>query len=170
MERDAFISDCGEYRYWLSRRWGGLCGGRVPFVFVMLNPSTADHEVDDPTIRRCIAFAKRENAHGLMVMNLFALRATDPKALFSHRDPVGPDNDCEIKRLLGDGYATVVCAWGANSFARSRSRDFIESMNGRQMFCLGTTKTGEPRHPLYVKGDQPLVPFPPAPPTITKGE
>lgn len=160
MERRAKISECGQYRYWLSRRWGELRAGRPPIVFVMLNPSTADHEIDDPTIRRCISFAKREMAHGLMVMNLFALRATDPMALRTHPDPVGPENDDEIRRLLGDGYATVVCAWGAHSVAATRAEAFVRLTAGRSMYCLGMTKHGDPRHPLYVRRDQPLVPFP----------
>lgn len=159
MKSDAAISGCGQYRYWLSRVWTAQTLVQ-PMVFVMLNPSTADATIDDPTIRRCVGFAKRELAGGLVVMNLFALRATDPSALRRAVDPVGPENDEYIKRLLGDGYATVVCAWGSDPFARTRASEFLRLMDGRPLHCLGITKNGSPKHPLYVRGDHPLLQFP----------
>jgi len=158
--KGALLSSCGKYRYWLSRQWSNLIAmHEPPLVFVMLNPSIADHEVDDPTIRRCMGFAKREDARGMMVLNLFAARATDPKELTAMEDPIGPHNDSEIQRLLGDGYATVICAWGANKFAKKRASEFLENMAHRSLYCLGVTKDGSPRHPLYVPTDQPLEPY-----------
>lgn len=160
METGANISACGQYRYFLWRKWGEMRAGCPPVVFVMLNPSTADETQDDPTIRRCVGFAKREMAQAVFVMNLFAFRSTDPKQLAVCADPVGPENDAEMSRLLKDGHATVICAWGAAPVAKERAKQFLDLMAGRQMYCLGTTKSGAPRHPLYVPADQPLVPFP----------
>lgn len=154
----ATISACGQYRYWLERKWGKA----APQVFVMLNPSTADADADDQTIRRCIGFAKREDAGGLIVVNLFGLRSTDPKALISHADAIGPDNAENIGLALLSAAISgrpVICAWGAHSFATTqagrlprRASDF-----GAELTCLGATKEGHPRHPLYVRGDAPLI-------------
>src|SRR5262249_14212908 len=94
VRRAAVISDCGRYRYSLTRRWGDAAEPRA--LFVMLNPSTADAEQDDPTIRRCIGFAKAWGMGSLEVVNLYALRATDPAALLSAPDPIGPKNDTMI--------------------------------------------------------------------------
>lgn len=149
----AIISDDKKYRYVLNRnipsvlRWVRRC------VFIMLNPSTADAQNDDPTIRRCIAFAKREGCTQLSVVNLFALRATDPKELLNHNDPVGPENFkyliLEIERA-----DIVIAAWGSHRMADCSLARELSKLDGIQ--CLGKTKTGKPRHPLYVKSDQPL--------------
>jgi hypothetical protein len=155
---DAVLSACGAYRYTLSRRWGA----GEPLRFVMLNPSTADASVDDPTIRRCIGFARRDGFPALVVLNLYAYRTTDPKALLTCVDPVGPDSKaylwshlflaCEIK-------APVVAAWGINA-KPGRVAEVLDLVRGVDWRCLGTTKDGHPRHPLYVRSDQPLVPLP----------
>lgn len=157
----AEISPCGQYRYTLDRpRLDGFPdAGRA--VFCMLNPSTADATVDDPTIRRCRGFAERWGCNGITVVNLYALRSTEPRALWEHPDPVGPENDFRLGRIArqcGD----VVCAWGAAA-REDRVRQVVEIFrNARaRLFCLGTTKDGHPRHPLYVRGDQPLVPWEP---------
>jgi hypothetical protein len=152
---DAVISECGGYRYSLSRRWGSGPALRV----VMLNPSTADATVDDPTIRRCIGFARREGFAALTVLNLYAYRATDPKALLTCPDPVGPDNNAWLAAHL-QGSASVLAAWGANA-RPERVQRVLSLVRGVDWRCLGTTKQGHPRHPLYVRGDQPLVPFAP---------
>lgn len=159
----ATLSDDGLYRYDLTRRWrdGDL------MLWIMLNPSTADASEDDPTIRRCINFAKREDAAGIVVVNLFALRATDPAELLAADNPIGPNNLHTIRAwLASDDVALAVAAWGAWGLnipvARRRARPFIELMAQdaeRALFCLGLTKYGAPRHPLYVKADQPLVDF-----------
>jgi hypothetical protein len=120
----------------------------------MLNPSTADAEVDDPTIRRCMSFARREGAGGIEVLNLFALRATDPGKLRDAPDPIGPDNDQWIREVLHP-HSRVVAAWGING--RYLGRDFAVLRNlresGIRIVCLGD----KPKHPLYIKGDQPFV-------------
>jgi hypothetical protein len=146
----AGISDCGKYRYWLTRVWDDS----LPVVvFVMLNPSTADASIDDPTIRRCIAFAKLWSYGGLTVVNLYAWRATDPSELPKAVDPVGPQNDTAIKVAV-EG-RDVVCAWGAH-MPRSRRPSVVMGIltaNARSVACLGCTSSGRPRHPLYLKAD-----------------
>lgn len=158
----AKISACGRYRYWLTRECG-VPKPRTPQVmFVMLNPSTADSTTDDPTIRRCRGFAQSWGADGLIVANLYALRSTDPKALWASHDPVGLWNDHHLKELLGAATrGHVVCAWGANA-KPERVAEFIELANRSncRLWCLGVTKSGAPRHPLYIKKGQPLVPYP----------
>ena len=150
MKSTATLSECGRYRYRLTRRWGA--GGNA--VFVMLNPSTADADVDDPTIRRCIGFARDWNQGGLIVVNLYAYRATKPADLWKATDPVGPDNN----RILSETFAEanvnsdpVIAAWGANAkpyrvfqVADRASRERID------LEALGVTKDGAPRHPLYM--------------------
>jgi hypothetical protein len=115
MKRSAYISPCGAYRYSLSREWapGPAC------TFIMLNPSTADADIDDPTIRRCIGFAKAWGFGGLAVVNLFAFRATSPKDMQSAAEPVGPANDAAIAD--GVGLSTIaVAAWGVHGTYRGR--------------------------------------------------
>lgn len=152
----AVISDCGKYRYVLKRSLGSVLRWYKPMLFIMLNPSTADAMTDDPTIRKCMGFAKREGMTHITVVNLFALRSTFPKQLKLADDPVGPLNDQyldeEIKR-----HAVVVAAWGAHQFALGRA---LKVYREHQPFmCLGTTKHGCPRHPLYVGYKSELQPF-----------
>lgn len=158
----------GEYRWWLERDWSqpGTERGAIDLLaFVMLNPSTADGEVDDATIRRCVGFAKREGAWRMDVFNLFALRSTDPAALLTHPDPIGIAND-ELLRSVSQygGHFKTVVAWGAHKMVTpERVTILTESAAaaGTTLWCLGTTKSGAPRHPLYVKADTPLVPWEP---------
>ncbi|KOF00671.1 hypothetical protein W7K_02885 [Stenotrophomonas geniculata N1] len=154
----AVISDCGNYRYLLTRPTQVVRPERGTALFLMLNPSTADADVDDPTIRRCRGFAKAWGCNGLTVANLFALRSTDPALLLSHAAPIGPLNDGWLRKLASE-YGDVVCAWGAHSMAVGRSIVVAQLLRqaGARLWCLGTTKQGFPRHPLYVRGDQPLV-------------
>ena len=151
--RTATISDCGQYRYDLGRRWAP--GPRL--LWVMLNPSTADAMEDDPTIRRCIGFSKRDGYGSLIVVNLYAYRATNPKALLTADDPEGPDNWWHIQRAVRSSDA-VVYAWGATTMPSDRHLWHGGALIPSPL-CLGHTKAGHPRHPLYVKGDQPFVPF-----------
>lgn len=154
----ALISSCGTYRYTLHRHIPCMLRWLRPCLFVMLNPSRADATIDDPTIKRCIGFAKAWSCTSLTVVNLFALRATDPEALAAHADPVGPENDRYVREQLeAHRLGVVVAAWGSHAFARTRAREFCASVTGLQ--CLGITKDGSPRHPLYVRSDQPLQPY-----------
>jgi hypothetical protein len=166
----ASFSPCERYRYTLTRTWPdslGVHGSEPLLPFVMLNPSVADAMQDDRTIARCQGFARREGYGGIMVLNLYAFRATYPKDLWVIEDPVGPDNDRVLDTTLQfavtDG-TPVVCAWGSNAKA-DRVRSFME-MAARYghperplLYALGVTKAGAPRHPLYLRGDAPLVPW-----------
>ena len=145
----AWFSPCGTYRYGLRRVWGPYKETGWLCAFVMLNPSTADENVDDPTIRRCIGFAKAWGFSGLHVANLFALRSTDPKALRKHRDPVGPANDSMIRGLASD-CDDVICAWGAHGKLNGRAERVLTLLRGMRVSHLGLTKAGQPRHPLYL--------------------
>jgi hypothetical protein len=143
----AFID--GPYRYTLWRLWDD----RPHVVFIMLNPSTADAQADDPTIRRCMGFARLWGYGGICVVNLFAYRSTDPRALATVLDPVGPRNDEQIDSTIG-GADLIVAAWGAHGTIGARSavvRALVEKH--RPLHHLGLTKNGSPRHPLYLRGD-----------------
>lgn len=157
----AVISDCGSYRYLLRRDLGLLSESDTEAVFVMLNPSTADASVDDPTIRRCMGFARSWGHAGLIVINLYAFRSTDPKALRKHPgDVVGPENDEWIRKVLEER-SSAICAWGNNA-DRERVDRFLEIANsvGATLSCLDTTKQGQPKHPLYLSKTASLRPFP----------
>lgn len=155
----ALISDCKQYRYWLTRRIETMFPEKEPVLFVMLNPSTADDRSDDPTIRRCIGFAETWGCDRLTVANLYAYRATNPRILRSASDPIGPLNDSWLKSLASD-HKDVVCAWGATA-QEDRVRNFCLMMReiGVKLWCLGTTKSGAPRHPLYLKSNLSMVPW-----------
>lgn len=154
LESTATISACGLYRYDLRRRWDL---SSWPALFVMLNPSTADGARDDPTIRRCVGFARSMGCGGLVVVNLFAWRAKDPDELRSAADPVGPDNDDVILRYA-KRCSPVVAAWGAvvatanRPVLRERSIRVLQLLAaaGVDVYHLGITKDGHPRHPLYL--------------------
>ena len=163
MEGGALFSQDHIYRWHLWRRWGA--DSVAALSVIMLNPSTADEEKDDPTIRRVIGFAKREGYGGVYIANLFALRATDPAELARHPDPIGLElNNQVMWGLASDTYGSpVLAAWGAEPFAEPRAREVVATFKGRrQLVCLGSTKSGAPKHPLYLRGDTPFQPFAPA--------
>lgn len=154
----ARFSDCGAYRYDLVRAWGP----EPKVLWIMLNPSTAAADVDDPTVRRTQTFARAWGYGGVVVCNLFALRSTDPRALYAHPDPEGPENDRTLTRwatsvLIG----RTVVAWGVHGALDDRGARVAQLLAnvGVDQWCLGTTKAGHPRHPLYVKGGTILRPF-----------
>lgn len=157
MVRGAFVSGDGQYRYRLMRKWGPgpTC------LFIMLNPSTADANMDDPTIRRCISFSRREGCGSLEVLNLFALRATSPRVLAVHPQPHGPHEAAVARTTIEMIDGPVVCAWGADPMARGAFQYMLDLIraSGRVPMCLGLTKSGAPRHPLYLPADAALVPF-----------
>lgn len=159
MLTDAYISEDGIYRYNLVRDWGD--DQDLAMLFVMLNPSTADAVVDDPTIRRCIGFAEREGCGYMEVVNLFAFRATEPADMKVASDPIGPENNAVIRAALTDA-DIVVCAWGAHGGFLDRDTEVIDIIlsSGHTPYALGLTKDGKPRHPLYLKKDAPLVEVP----------
>jgi hypothetical protein len=164
IEKRAVISACGAFRYELQRFWVAPGQNYRPAVFVMLNPSVADAEIDDPTIRRCMGFARREGLNGVHVVNLFAYRATKPEELKKVPDPVGPANDEHLRavfRAAAYNALPVVAAWGVHGALQARNdrvRQMAQNL-GVTLSCLGTSKAGHPKHPLYIAGDQPLVEY-----------
>jgi hypothetical protein len=156
-EASAVFSEDMTYRYKLTRTWG-TSGTHA--VWVMLNPSTADARQDDPTIRRCTAFTKAWGLDGLVVVNLFALRATDPVELLGHPAPVGEANDRFIRDAVHP-WSVVVAAWGTHKIAAARARAVLGILTAQTdaVGCLGVTKDGRPRHPLYVPATHALERF-----------
>lgn len=145
------------YRYALWRIWNPAA---PRFIVIGLNPSTATEEKNDPTIKRCIAFAQRERCGGYIMLNLFALRSTDPKALYGADDPIGPANDTIIDALVAAGGRTVA-AWGRHGVLLNR--DLAVRRRVRGLECFAINKDGTPGHPLYLPGMTPLSHY--APPT-----
>lgn len=143
MERSAVIDTSGMYRYSLGRRWAA---GEV-VTWIMLNPSTADGNTDDPTIRRCVGFSHDWGFGAMVVVNLYAYRATSPWSLLEAHDPIGPEHHHYFLRALQCA-SRVVVAWGAHEAATFRHVRPLLAY--RPLLCLGTTKRGAPRHPLYV--------------------
>jgi hypothetical protein len=163
LRRSAVISDDGRYRYELRRAWDISA---PPFVLGMLNPSTADAEIDDPTIIRGMSRAQRLGCGSLIVWNLGAGRATDPADWKAMPDPIGPENWSWVRNALEECEArsgTAVVAWGAHgSFLDLDKRALaIAEAVGVTLHCLGRTAAGQPRHPLYIRNDQPLEPYRP---------
>ena len=161
----AILSSDGRYRYMLRRHLPhDLIEGpnmTDTVAFVMLNPSTADAAKDDPTIRKCLGFAKRWGFGAIMVANLFAYRATDPDDMIDAHsagiDITGSQNHVHVEQVLRTA-TLVVAAWGGNAARLPDGlRPIVERSPGLQ--CLGRTKGGHPTHPLYVPYDKKLEPF-----------
>lgn len=151
MIRDARID--GPYRYWLHRLWRrelGCCG------FILLNPSKADAKIDDPTLRRCIGFAKRWGFGAITVVNLFALRATNPCQLWEVDDPVGPKTNHYLLREVM-GCDRLVVGWGARGRLHNRDKQVLRLLKGYELWCFGENKDGTPVHPLYQPWARKLV-------------
>ena len=155
--RAADISESGKYRYSLERRWEGANDISRFVLWVMLNPSTADGLVDDPTIRRCIDFTQRLGMNRMIVVNLYPYRSTDPKLLrdLTPEERYG-DNGIVLRRWMRDPTPKIiVAAWGSNRI------DAVPiPLLGRMLFSFGRTTKGEPRHPLYLRADTQLEPCP----------
>ncbi len=154
--RRAYISECEKYRYQLYRRWDES----LPMVmFLMLNPSTADANIDDPTIRRCIAFARSWGFGGLYVGNLFAFRSTDPKEILKCEEPIGSDNSLHLKKMASK-CELIVCAWGnspiVDKLGKRFGSDYLPLKGLTNLRYLELSNDGTPKHPLYLKGD--LIP------------
>lgn len=160
MIRNATLSPCLKYRYLLTRAWGE--NGRV-ITWIMLNPSTADAEVDDPTIRRCMGFSDRLGAHAMAVVNVFGYRATDPEKLLNllPDEREGPDNRDSILGACTMG-ETIIAAWGAPKTSLRGPLGSVTTMilEKYKLKCLGKTLDGWPRHPLYLRADAPLIDWP----------
>ena len=153
INKTASFSSCRKYRYSLSRIWDK----QKKFVlFIGLNPSTADEKVDDPTIRRCVNYAKKWGYGGFIMVNLFAYRATLPSNLKKVKYPVGRDNDKYIVKLSKKADITVA-AWGNNGNLYNRDKHVLSLVPN--LMCLKVNKSGQPAHPLYLKKDLKLTKF-----------
>jgi hypothetical protein len=181
--RRTILSADRFYRYTLWRQWGQ---GTSYAMFIGLNPSTADENVNDPTIRKCIGFARRWGFDALCMTNLFAFRATEPRKMKGHSKPIGDENDRWLVAAAREA-SVIVAAWGVNGQFMGRDEEVLKLLDDVQ--CLRTTKDGHPEHPLYVPYDTPLKPYsirtvleptrasgtggplsPPSPPIKTAGE
>lgn len=153
--QSAEISACGKYRYDLWRQWND----KKPFaMWIGLNPSTADANKDDQTIRRMVDFSTAFGYGGIVVANLFAFRATNPDELYHAIDPIGPENDrhiCHLMALIDVGI--VIACWGNHGYFMDR--DVKISNMGKQLMCLGYTKDRNPRHPSRLSKSTQLEPF-----------
>ena len=154
IEAGAEISPCGRYRYVLTRKWAE--DGPL-HVWIGLNPSTATEEVDDPTIRRCVDFSERWGAGEIAMVNLFALRSTDPRELRRAEDPIGPKNEDRLGVWCQKGCqkaGKIIAAWGNHGDLHDRGRQVSRRMDSlwlknNGVFCLGQNRGGQPVHPLY---------------------
>lgn len=156
-QRAAVLSDCGRFRYLLSRVWDP----RLPvLLFVMLNPSTADALQDDATIRRCVSFAMAHGYGGIEVVNLFAYRATAPADLRRAGYPVGAANDEHIAAAAARA-GDVCVAWGASDAVDARAQVVMPILRaaGHEPLCLHITRSCYPGHPLYLPATSQLRPF-----------
>ena len=181
MQRSAELSEDGKYRYRLGRIWEPA---KKLALFIMLNPSTADSNIDDPTIRRCLSFAGRWgyggvlvgvlaeswwglsgvlvgswwDLSGVLVGNLFALRSSSPSVLYQTELPEGGEaNDLAIRSMV-DESALSVAAWGNHGSFRNRANSVLPMLNGRG-WALGLTQQGQPKRPLYVRGTADLIQY-----------
>ncbi len=145
----AEFSECRQYRYALWRQWNWQ-GYANQVMFIGLNPSTADETQDDPTIRRCIGFAKAWGYGGLVMMNAYAFRATNPSDMKRAADPIGSGND-EALSYRATQVGLIVAAWGAH--CNQQREEEVCGAIMRPIYCLGKTKAGRPRHPLYLRAD-----------------
>ncbi|MCS5705927.1 DUF1643 domain-containing protein [Synechococcus sp. FGCU-3] len=148
----AAFSPCGNYRWWLERRWGQ---GDGRLLFIGLNPSRAGADQDDPTLRRLMGFARGWDYEALEVVNLFARITSSPSVLKRPDQPVGAENDRWIEERLGACDA-VWLGWGNGGLWRDRHLAVLQLMDakasGKPVGCIGRTNAGQPRHPLYTPG------------------
>lgn len=157
-QKGAIFSPCRQYRYILWRKWDDTL---APLVFIMLNPSTADATKDDKTISMCCHFARQEGAGGIIVVNLFAFKSTDWKALLGTPDRVGSENMIWVERVCRNA-PRIVVAWGSKPVFREEISNMAKHLSyfGASIFCLGKTKDGSPKHPSRLPGDTALIPWP----------
>lgn len=161
VQAGALFDDSRVHRYQLWRRWGA---GRA-VMFVCLNPSTADERVDDPTVRRCVRFTQAWGYGAMTMGNLYAYRASSPQALQHNPDAVGEENDAHLRLMAADA-ALVVAAWGVGGALDEAHTAHCTQLllhahdSGSGLRCLGKTRGGHPRHPLYLPGTAALEAWP----------
>ena len=157
--RDARFSGCQRYR-WSLERWWNVHRASPWIGWILLNPSTADDRKDDPTIHRCIRYSQAWGYGGCTICNLFALRSTSPRAAYHDRRPIGRLNDRAILAPV-EQCGVIVAAWGVHGALSDRGENVMRMLidAGVKVHCLGRTKDGHPRHPLYLRSDRKLVRF-----------
>jgi hypothetical protein len=147
------FSKCQKYRYTLDHDEGDLLTPCRDYIaWIGLNPSIADEDQLDPTLRRILSFTKRWGFHRFVMLNLFAVVSTDPKTMLAHPEPVGPLNDEHLLKSCA-GASAVVCCWGDHGDHQGRAQRVLDLLRGVDLSCLGQTKGGLPRHPLYLPAD-----------------
>lgn len=161
--KSATISACGRYRYALERSTG-IVGGNL--AWLMLNPSKAYAEKDDPTIRKVVGFTRRAGYGVALVVNLFAWRATSPRDCLANLADAEGEHNCAAIMAAAAISDAIVCAWGAHPWAEKQARTVLRWLDEHpreepiRLLCLGTSKAGAPLHPLMPSYDgHPLVPF-----------
>lgn len=157
--RTAEISACDRYRYRLTREWSDA----APATFVMLNPSTADADQDDATVRKCARYSQRWGCGSLVVVNLYAWRTADPRLLPAGPEAVGPDNDAWLSQAALDALDSggpLVAAWGTHA-TPGRVADVLTLPGMTRLTALSVTRDGHPGHPLYLRGEAQLVAWSP---------
>lgn len=157
----ATISECTLYRYLLWRRFQEERAGEKVVLFIPLNPSRADAVINDPTCTRMEGFARREKAALMLVCNLFAFRATYPKDMRRAANPYGPENNKTIYENVNQAHI-VIPSWGCGGSYKNagpKLLDELASVCPEKLYCFGRTKHGHPKHPLFLRGDEPLVPM-----------
>ena len=143
--KDAIFDDTKKYRYSLTRVWNPKAG---KVTFILLNPSTADALEDDPTVKKCYGFSNRWGYGAMEIVNLFALRATDPSELKNVNDPVGKDNDEYIIKAV-ESADLVILGWGNECSFSTRDIKLLKKIAKYNPHCLYINKSGKPKHPLY---------------------
>lgn len=157
-ERKCVLSPCNQHRYYLKIPTGAE--GRKAVVFYMCNPSTADHKVDDPTTKACIAFAKLWGYAYIEIVNLYSYRTPSPELLKSKGFPTHLISNAEYVYSVCRPGKLVICAWGTKvekHVAEEQARKLTAL--GCELKCLGVSMDGHPKHPLYVKRTTPLIPY-----------
>ncbi len=137
------------HRYALWRTWDKSKGIAM---FIGLNPSTADEVKNDPTVTRCINYAKRWGYGGMIMSNIFAFRATDPKVMKAAIDPVGAENDKWLLKLAEEA-SIIMAVWGNHGEFKKRGKAVMNLFEGIELHCLTMNKTGHPKHPLYCSNE-----------------
>ena len=152
LRSSARYSPCKKYRYTLTRVWDA---DKPKVAFIGLNPSTATEIQNDPTVTRCMNYAARWGYGGMHMLNIFGYRATDPKIMKAVKEPVGAGNDFWIKVKAQEAAMALAC-WGTHGEHQERGKKVLELVDNLK--CLGVTKHGHPRHPLYMRSDvQPVA-------------
>ena len=154
IKKSAVFSKCRKYRYSLTRSWNSADGY---VLFIGLNPSIADETIDDPTLTRCINFAKDWGYGGLIMVNLFAYMSTYPTDLKKVKLPIGNNNNKHILKNHQKSQLTVA-AWGNDGHFLKRDKEVLKIISNPM--CLNINKSGQPAHPLYQKKNQELINLP----------